>query len=303
MPLASLSTDSNPLRNGLRSLLTHLPSRLAEQLYGAIGGTGKRLKAPASALTVTLRNGTRMSLNLHDGMQRNLYYTGVWETACVKCLEPYVTEGAVFIDIGANIGFYSLWAAARSGRSGQVFSIEPNPNTLAFLKANVGLNPEIAPIQVIEAALSDTDSMLTFEFNIGSLGMGHIQRENEKSALTKQKSALTKQKKVEVQSRSLASLLTEFSRMREAGVMKMDAEGAEGLILNAVKDYLLPPIVLIEVEDRHLEHYGTTGKAVIELMVARGYQVREVLSNGCTRNLSAPYPTEYRGNFLFQRKP
>ncbi|WP_395138893.1 FkbM family methyltransferase [Armatimonas sp.] len=295
MPLASLSTDSNPFRNGLRSLLMHLPSRPAEQLYGAIGGTGKRLKAPPIALTVTLRNGTRMSLNLHDGMQRNLYYTGVWETACVKCLEPYVTEGAVFIDIGANIGFYSLWAAARCGTSGQVFSIEPNPNTLAFLKTNVALNADIAPIQIIEAALSDTDGVLTFEFNPGSLGMGHIQRTCQKSALKKQK--------VEVKSRGLGSLLTEFPRMREAGVMKMDAEGAEGLILNAVKDYPLPPVVLIEVEDRHLEHYGTTGKAVIELMAARGYQVREVLSNGSTRNLSPPYPTTYRGNFLFQRKP
>ena len=296
MPLASLSTDSNPFRNGLRSLLMHLPSRPAEQLYGAICGTGKRLKAPTSALIVTLRNGTRMSLSLQDGMQRNLYYTGVWETACVKCLEPYVTKGTVFIDIGANIGFYSLWAAARCGTTGQVFSIEPNPSTLAFLKTNVGLNTKSAPIQIIEAALSDTDSVLTFEFNLGSLGMGHIQRENEKGAVTKQT-------QVEVQARSLGSLLTEFPRMREAGVMKMDAEGAEGLILNAVKDYPLPPIVLIEVEDRHLEHYGTTGKAIIELMAARGYQVREVLSNGSTRNLSSPHPTEYRGNFLFQRKP
>lgn len=55
-------------------------------------------------------------------------------------LDRFVDEGNVFIDIGANIGIYTLKAAQVVGKSGTVLSLEPFPEMLADLAYNVKLN-------------------------------------------------------------------------------------------------------------------------------------------------------------------
>ena len=49
-------------------------------------------------------------------------------------------EGDVFVDVGANCGAYSLFAARNVGRTGRVIAIEPMPEMLARLRFNIGLN-------------------------------------------------------------------------------------------------------------------------------------------------------------------
>lgn len=57
-----------------------------------------------------------------------------------EMLSLFVGEGMVFVDIGANIGTYALWAAKRVGRSGTVIALEPHPRTFAKLEFNRAAN-------------------------------------------------------------------------------------------------------------------------------------------------------------------
>jgi FkbM family methyltransferase len=60
--------------------------------------------------------------------------------ATVALFRQYLRPGDTFIDIGANIGYFSLLAASRVGSTGQVHSFEPNPETFKGLQHNVVLN-------------------------------------------------------------------------------------------------------------------------------------------------------------------
>jgi len=55
-------------------------------------------------------------------------------------LKDHLKPGGVFLDIGANIGLYSLMGAQLVGAEGKVFAFEPDPSNFALLRRNVELN-------------------------------------------------------------------------------------------------------------------------------------------------------------------
>ncbi len=70
----------------------------------------------------------------------DLLLTGVFEEKQTEILKKMTPVGGVFIDIGANIGYYSLCAARWVGHRGKVYSFEPIPSTLKRLESNIELN-------------------------------------------------------------------------------------------------------------------------------------------------------------------
>ncbi len=82
-----------------------------------------------------------------------------------RCWEPYETEltlkhlrsGEVYVDVGANIGYYTLVAAQRVGLQGKVISYEPDPDNFALLKFNVDLN-HLPQVKFFPYALYDKNT-------------------------------------------------------------------------------------------------------------------------------------------------
>ena len=68
------------------------------------------------------------------------YWLGSYEYAVQKELSAAILPGYTVYDLGANVGFYSLLASALVGPSGRVFSFEPLPRNLRFLRKHVELN-------------------------------------------------------------------------------------------------------------------------------------------------------------------
>lgn len=79
-----------------------------------------------------------------------------------RCWEAYETQltlqllqpGEVYVDVGANIGYYTLVAAQRVGAQGRVIAYEPDPENFALLQSNVRLN-QLSQVQVFPCALYD----------------------------------------------------------------------------------------------------------------------------------------------------
>ncbi len=65
---------------------------------------------------------------------------GIWETFVDDILCALVRPGDVFLDVGANQGYYTVKIGSRVGTEGRVFSFEPNPAMLAFLRDNIEIN-------------------------------------------------------------------------------------------------------------------------------------------------------------------
>jgi FkbM family methyltransferase len=65
---------------------------------------------------------------------------GFWEASETAFLRRVLTPGATFVDVGANIGYFSVLASALVGGSGRVIAVEPERRNLALLKANLWRN-------------------------------------------------------------------------------------------------------------------------------------------------------------------
>jgi FkbM family methyltransferase len=82
---------------------------------------------------------------------------GSFEPGTVKFFREAIREGMNIIDIGANIGYYTVIASKRVGQSGKVFSYEPDPENFRFLEDNIKKNNLENTIPLM-TALSDTIS-------------------------------------------------------------------------------------------------------------------------------------------------
>jgi FkbM family methyltransferase len=94
----------------------------------------------------------------------------MWEP-CLTCwILEQLAPGDVFIDVGANIGYYSLLASKLVGEFGLVVAIEPSPTIFNSLKNNLALN-RVGNIRLVNMAVSDQLQVLRLfigpEWNVG----------------------------------------------------------------------------------------------------------------------------------------
>jgi FkbM family methyltransferase len=95
-----------------------------------------------------------------------LYEQMVWlqdeEWDELRYLQNKLRPGDVFIDVGANIGLWTLVAATSVGPSGRVFSFEPNPTTFDRLSENIKLNGKVSRVEAFSKAVSADERVVSF---------------------------------------------------------------------------------------------------------------------------------------------
>lgn len=80
---------------------------------------------------------------------------GVYEFALSQLIRAYLTTTDVFVDVGANIGYYSVIASNLVGPAGRVFAFEPSPRVRARLVRNITLNGMTNNVEVRSEAVSE----------------------------------------------------------------------------------------------------------------------------------------------------
>lgn len=95
----------------------------------------------------------------------------------IAFLDGGTGPGRVFVDIGANTGFYAIAMAERLGAGSLVLAIEPEPRALARLTFNVALNPELG-IDIVPLAVGAAAGSVRFR-TFANLGYGHIDAEGD----------------------------------------------------------------------------------------------------------------------------
>jgi FkbM family methyltransferase len=129
------------------------------EAFRAINFRGKarllNLLCPKSGVKRAQIFGNRMDLDLSDFIQRQIYL-GTFEPKETVSVKGYLRPGMTFVDVGANVGYYTALAATKvAGRGGRVIAFEPSPYAFERLKRLVEEN-RLDYVSVMNAGLSDS---------------------------------------------------------------------------------------------------------------------------------------------------
>jgi FkbM family methyltransferase len=127
----------------------------------------------------------------------------------IEFLRAHVPEGGIFVDIGANIGLYSVLLSKPQGPAGLVLAIEPNPKALSRLRENLKLSTA-TNVLVVEAAVGSEDGKTAFHSMDESLGGSRVAEDGE----------------LRVPMRKLATIISE-NYVENIDALKVDIEGFE----------------------------------------------------------------------------
>ena len=211
------------------------------------------------------RWGLRMRLHpRYNGCEKNLLFTPQMYEAAERAelvTEIDKAEGSgrtfVFVDIGANVGLFSLFVASYASRNAKIIAVEPEPRNLSRLRFNVAANPSV-PIRVIALALGESEGRVVVEVNKRDRG----------GTRTRPLSEHDHDDNVCVECRPLLDVL------RQEGVtyinaLKIDVEGAEDKVLvpffSSAPEALWPNLIIIE-DTRNLWRID-----LFSLLAERGY--------------------------------
>jgi FkbM family methyltransferase len=167
--------------------------------------------------------GAAMECELRDLIPSCIFHFGIWEPNISAFIQNHLKPGAVFCDIGANIGYHTLLASKVVGADGLVIAVEPSPVTVEKLRQNLERN-QIRNVRIVQAACAAEAGTLTlFEGPRGNSGMATTV------------ASVGGQAACQVPALPLTQILTPEERSR-VSLIKIDVEGAEVPILARLLD-------------------------------------------------------------------
>jgi FkbM family methyltransferase len=212
-------------------------------------------------------SGTHFLVDLHDRIQRQMW-CGCYEPHVTQCLEAVLRPGDTFLDVGANIGYHSIFAARCVGEHGNVYAFEPDPSLFTQLERNLKQFPQAHSFPL---AIWESDGPMTFarspsasESGWGSLASVRDFEEGEH---------------VQVETVSLDSWGSQV-KLSALRAMKIDAEGSELAVFRGARRILakLSPALILEFNDVLLRKAGGSAEELAHEVRSRGYRVYELFS-------------------------
>jgi FkbM family methyltransferase len=195
----------------------------------------------------------KMIVNPSRSMGRSLYWTGFHDVKELIFLHHFLKSDMVFLDIGANQGEYTLFAAKRLN-NGQVISFEPLPAMIKALEKNITIN-DFNNVIINSYGLSNVKGEFPiFDVDNGNEGLATFY----KDTLEESKTQCYAELKV---------LDEEFPKMNlnRLDFIKLDIEGGELFALKGSRETLLKykPNVLIEINDETYKIAGYNSSDVL----------------------------------------
>ena len=210
------------------------------------------------------------NIGAQSDLFRRLAIYGEYESKQVKCCLQYLNRNKDVIDIGANIGFYSILFAQEIDK--RVLSVEPTQNALRRLRQNIKLNNVESKVEIFEGVVSDHNGTLKIKSVVGKEEYSTIGNPLHKSI--GQQQILEE----EVVCITLDDLVEKYQL--NPGFIKMDVEGAEMLVFKGAMKTLnkYRPIIISELTDELLRKNGSSAAEIIELIVSANYKVIDPLN-------------------------
>lgn len=216
---------------------------------------------------LTTAEGDRFLCRTEDVLQRRLYAFGVWEPAITAFVNSRLRPGDTFVDVGANVGYYTVVASRLVGPAGRVIALEPSPSIRAELVANLALNAS-ANVRVSSVAASN------------AAGTAVIHRATDSN---RGSSSLLASRgfeaEAEVRTEPLDTLLS-AEEWASARIIKIDVEGFEGQVIEGMLRHLRharPDLeIVVEISPVELAEQGFNVAALAGALRESGFNAYAV---------------------------
>ncbi len=227
-----------------------------------------RLWGRSQPLTMRLPNGSRIWVGYDNAGHAVLpYCIGKYEREFTHFFLSFLRRlkpGESVIDLGANVGYYSIMAAWHLGhfQGSRVFAFEPNPHAFAYLERNKELN-RLDNLVAVQQAVGERKGHITLYIDPDGITFGSLQP--YLSHLTQA---------CEVPVTTLDEFLHPYSDVKIA-LVKMDIEGAELLALQGARKTLekFHPVIFYEENEAAYIAFGYAVEELREFLRAFGYRL------------------------------
>lgn len=192
-------------------------------------------------------------------------YCGLYDYDEMSFLLRYLRSEDIFLDIGANIGVYTLLAASKLDQ-GQIYSIEALPKNFIRLEENLAIN-RFSNVKTYQIAVSDTEGRISLNLAEGdSMPFITVDRtENSISVLTS----------------TLDNLMINHEKLENLTLAKIDIEGAEMLAFKGAHSLLkrqIPYVWILEINDT-VNNFGHQKQDVVDLLNQYNYELYDYDAN------------------------
>lgn len=213
-------------------------------------------------VTTEVFDDVKMKLYLDDLLQQHIFTYGYYEKAATEMWKHCIKTAKTVVDIGANVGYYSIITAKYGPKDVQIYSFEPMTQTNKRAWDNIKLN-SFNNIHLQKLAVSDTVKKETIalgeEANWGGSKIVHeAVSDNVHSE--------------QIETITLDAFVQEKS-IKQIDVIKMDIEGYEPFALKGMKESLtkFKPLVFIEIEEVLLSKFNYKAEDVFQYFWDLGY--------------------------------
>jgi len=205
----------------------------------------------------------RFHCDSFEAYQRARRFLGK-EPQTIQWIQKNLSPDDVFLDVGANVGVFSLYTGKRISTAGHVYACEPHLPTATQLLKNVAINGLADRISVIAVAVSGTDGFIPFRIKRWREGASGSQLQVDgcppmkSSVAVKLKCAIT------------IDTMVDNSVIRPPTLIKIDTDGIEIPIAQGMSRLLTserrPKSILIEIQQGEYQQH-------VDFFSSRGYQL------------------------------
>ncbi len=219
-----------------------------------------------------------------------LMKSGLYEPEGLFTVGSRLRGGDIFVDVGANCGIYTLFAARAVGPSGLVVAFEPSKREFARLEANVALN-RFTQVRLHQAAASDASGEVSLTIAEPRFAGHNTMGERFAYAPVRAHAVAV------VPAVTLDAALAHLPRL---AMIKLDIEGAELRALRGAEATLarFSPSLLLELYEDALAANGTSVAAVVSWLAAHGYRLHDINARTGAITPAVDFPRGVNRNIL-----
>lgn len=202
-----------------------------------------------------------MNLKPEEHIQQQLFWYGEYEKPLGTVLKNLLRDDTTFIDIGANIGYFSL-LVAKSAPNGRIVAFEPVSYLFEALQKNIALN-YIRNIQPVKTAIGEKEEdRLIYLSARDNDGMSSLHKPENYSGINEIV------KVIPLDSWFAGSGFTKID------IIKIDVEGYELAVLQGMKEVLIlfQPHILLELNPVTLSYFSLTPENVLSYISQLSYK-------------------------------
>jgi FkbM family methyltransferase len=206
-----------------------------------------------------------------------------------KLFSNIVKPDDVCLDVGGNVGYFSMLLAARA-KQGHVHVFEPVPVNAALINASKELNG-FTNVTINNSAVGNENGTVSFSVSIDSALSSIIPT-----------GCMAEARKITVPILRIDDYMAE-QKIKHFDIIKVDVEGAENMVIDGAKGLLTsqvkkPRLVLLELFDENLKPFGSSVVEIVEKMRSWGYAPQVTNPDGTLRPFSLEMTNVYQ-NVIF----